>query len=394
MLNGQQNPLLGNFNTPRQTAPFDKISIEHFLPAFHESIKQGEQEIKNIASNPEVPTFENTIEALENSGRLLSRTSGIFFNLLNAETSDELQQIAQEVSPLLTKFQNDITLNPILFEKVKSVYSQKEKLDLSVEQQTLLENTYLNFVRKGANLPDGQKEKFREISTELSQLTLKFDENVLKATNHYELHITDRDQLSRLPDSALEPAAGKAKEKNREGWVFDLTMPSYLPFMKYANNRGLRKELYLAYMSKSFGNNEFDNRENVRKIVNLRLELANLLGYPNYAAYVLERRMAMNAGEVFRLLDDLYEASFDVAIKEKTEVEKFAKENGFTDDIMPWDWSYYSEKLKIEKFDLDDEMLKPYFELGKVMEGVFGLATELYGISFSPNKNIPFITTK
>jgi peptidyl-dipeptidase Dcp len=389
MLNGQQNPLLGNFNTPRQTAPFDKISIEHFLPAFHESIKQGEQEIKNIASNPEVPTFENTIEALENSGRLLSRTSGIFFNLLNAETSDELQQIAQEVSPLLTKFQNDITLNPILFEKVKSVYSQKEKLDLSVEQQTLLENTYLNFVRKGANLPDGQKEKFREISTELSQLTLKFDENVLKATNHYELHITDRDQLAGLPDSALEPAAGKAKEKNREGWVFDLTMPSYLPFMKYANNRGLRKELYLAYMSKSFGNNEFDNRENVRKIVNLRLELANLLGYPNYAAYVLERRMAMNAGEVFRLLDDLYEASFDVAIKEKTEVEKFAKENGFTDDIMPWDWSYYSEKLKIEKFDLDDEMLKPYFELGKVMEGVFGLATELYGISFSPNKNIP-----
>ncbi len=389
LLNEQQNPLLGNFDTPRQTAPFDKISIEHFLPAFHESIKQGEQEIKEIASNPEVPTFENTIEALENSGRLLSRTSGIFFNLLNAETSDALQQIAQGISPLLTKFQNDITLNPILFEKVKSIYSQKENLNLTVEQQTLLENTYLNFVRKGANLADEQKEKFREISTELSQLTLKFDENVLKETNQYELHITDRDQLGGLPESALETAAGKAKEKSKEGWIFNLTMPSYLPFMKYADNRGLRKEMYLAYMSKSFKNNESDNRENVRKIVTLRLELAKLLGYPNYAAYVLERRMAMNAGEVFHLLDKLCEASFGVALNEKAEVENFAKENGFTDKMMPWDWSYYSEKLKKRKFDLDDERLKPYFELRRVIEGVFGLATELYGITFRPNKNIP-----
>ena len=389
LLNELQNPLLGNFDTPHQTAPFDKISIEHFLPAFHESTKQGEQEIKEIASNPEAPTFENTIEALEYSGRMLSRTSGIFFNLLNAETSDALQQIAQEISPLLTKFQNDITLNPILFEKVKSIYSQKENLNLTVEQQTLLENTYLNFVRKGANLADEQKEKFREISTELSQLTLRFDENVLKETNEYELHITDRDQLAGVPESSLETASGKAKEKSKEGWVFDLTVPSYLPFMKYADNRGLRKEMYLAYMSKSFKSNESDNRENVRKIVNLRLELANLLGYPNYAAYVLERRMAMNAGEVFRLLDELCEASFGVALKEKAEVENFAKENGFTDEMMPWDWSYYSEKLKKRKFDLDDEMLKPYFELSRVTEGVFGLATELYGISFRPNKNIP-----
>ena len=305
-------------------------------------------------------------------------------NLMNAETNDELQKIAQEVSPMLTKYQNDISLNPVLFEKVKAVYAQKEKLDLTAEQQTLLENSYIGFVRQGANLSDSDKEKFREISTDLSKLSLKFDENVLKETNNYELHVSDKDLLGGLPDGVLEAAASLAKSKNKEGWVFDLNMPSYLPFMKYADNRELRKELYLAYNSKSFKGNEFDNQEIVKRIVERRLEMAKLLGYKNYGDYVLERRMAINADGVYKLLDDLYEASFKKAKQEKAEVQDFAQQNGFSGEIMPWDWSYYSEKLKLEKFDLNDEMLKPYFELSKVTEGVFGLASDLYGITFKP----------
>ncbi|MDD4031566.1 MAG: M3 family metallopeptidase [Bacteroidales bacterium] len=384
----QVNPLLREFNTPHQTAPFSDIKNEHFIPAFTEAVKQGEGEIKSITENPEIPSFDNTVIALERSGQLLSRTAGIFFNLLSAETNDELQKIAQEVSPMLTKYQNDITLNPVLYKRIKSVYSQKDQLKLTSEQQTLLDNTYLSFVRQGADLSDTGKERFREISTELSKLTLQFDNNVLKETNSYELHITDKDELAGLPESSLEAASAKAKEKNKEGWIFDITMPSYLPFMKYADNRLLRKELYLAYSSKAFKGNEYDNRDNIRKIVNLRLEMANLLGYPDYAAYVLERRMATNAEGVYKLLDDLYNASYSVALKEKAEIEAFAVKTGFKGELMPWDWSYYSEKLKVEKYDLNDEMLKPYFELNKVVKGVFGLATELYGISFKANKDI------
>ncbi|SHF42040.1 peptidyl-dipeptidase Dcp [Mariniphaga anaerophila] len=389
MVNAQTNPLLGEFKTPHQTAPFSEIKNEHFIPAFQEAVKAGEAEVKAVAENKAEPTFENTIVALERSGKLLGRTAGIFFNLTGSETNDELQQIAQEVSPLLTKFQNDITLNPVLFKRIKKVYSEKENLNLNAEQQTLLENTYLNFVRRGANLSDSDKEKFREISTELSKLSLKFSENVLKETNSFEMHITDKSKLDGLPESVLEAAAVTAKGKEKEGWVFDITMPSYLPFMKYANNRELREKMYLAYMSKAFKGNEFDNQENVRKIVNLRLEMANLLGYKTYADYALEQRMAMNADGVYKLLDDLYKASFDVAVKEKEEIKNFAEKSGFSGEIMPWDWTYYGEKLKEEKFDLNDEMLKPYFELNKVVDGVFGLATELYGITFKANKNIP-----
>jgi peptidyl-dipeptidase Dcp len=384
-----QNPLLGDFKTPHETAPFPEIKNEHFLPAFRGAIQKGEAEVKAIAENQDEPTFENTVEALDRAGKMLGRTAGIFFNLVNAETSDELQQIAQEVSPLLTKYQNDITLNPVLFKRIKTVYHKKDELKLNAEQQTLLENTYLNFVRRGANLSDTDKEKFRKISTELSVLSLKFGENVLKETNSYEMHITDKTKLSGLPESALEAAAAKAKSKNKEGWIFDITMPGYLPFMKFADNRDLRKELYLAYMSKSFKGNAYDNRENIKKIVNLRLELANLLGYKSYADYVLERSMATNSSSVYKLLDDLYEASFTVAQKEKQEIEAFAEKTGFKKEIMPWDWTYYSEKLKEEKFDLTDEILKPYFELNRVVDGVFGLATELYGITFRPNKKIP-----
>jgi peptidyl-dipeptidase Dcp len=389
MVNAQDNPLLGDFNTPHETAPFDKIRNEHFLPAFNEAIKQGEADVEAIKMNTAAPTFENTVVALDQTARLLGRTAGIFFNLLSSETSDELQKIAQEVSPVLTKFQNDISLDPVLFEKVKTVYAQKDQLELNAEQSTLLENSYIGFVRKGANLSEADKDKFREISTELSKLSLTFGENVLKETNNYELHITDKSQLAGLPEGALEAAAGKAKEKGKEGWVFDISMPSFVPFMKYADNRGLRKDLYLAFSSKSSKGNEFDNQENTKRIAELRLQMANLLGYKNYADYVLERRMAMNQAGVSKLLDDLYEASFEVAKKEKNEIQEFAFGEGFDGEIMPWDWSYYSEKLKVKKFDLNDEMLKPYFELSNVVDGVFGLATELYGITFKENKDIP-----
>ncbi len=389
MVNAQINPLLEEFKTPHETAPFPEIKNKHFLPAFKKAIKAGETEVNAVAENKVEPTFENTIEALDRAGKLLGRTAGIFFNLVSAETSDELQQIAQEVSPLITKFQNDITLNPVLFERIKTVYNQKNNLSLNAEQQTLLENTYLNFVRKGANLSDDEKEKFRKISTELSKLSLKFGENVRKETNNFEMHITDKTKLSGLPESALEAAASKAKSKNKEGWIFDITMPSYMPFMQYADNRELREKMYLAYMSKSFKGNEFDNRENIHKIINLKLEMANLLGYKNYADYALEQRMAINQQGVYQLLEDLYSASYKVAQNEKEEIKAYAKKSGFTGEIMPWDWTYYSEKLKEEKFDLNDEMLKPYFELNKVVDGVFGLATELFGITFKPNKEIP-----
>nr|WP_320023705.1 M3 family metallopeptidase [uncultured Draconibacterium sp.] len=389
MVTAQKNPLLGDFNTSHNAAPFDKIKNEHFMPAFEEGIKQGKADVERIKNNPEAPTFENTIVALDEVGRLLTRTSGIFFNLLSSETNDELQGIAQEVSPMLTAFQNDISLDPVLFERVKAVYNKKDELDLTTEQQTLLENNYIGFVRSGANLSDADKEKFREYSTELSKLSLDFGENVLKETNKYELNITDKSKLAGLPEGALEAAAGRAKAKDQEGWTFDISMPSYLPVMQYADNRDLRKELYMAYGSKSFKGDELDNQENVKRIVELRLEMAKLLGYKNYADYVLERRMAMNADGVYDLLNDLYEASYKVAKEEKAEIEEYAHKNGLEGDLMPWDWSYYSEKLKVEKFDLNDEMLKPYFELSSVVDGVFGLATELYGITFKENKEIP-----
>ncbi len=384
----QNNPLLKDFNTPHQTAPFNEIKNEHFIPAFQEAIKQGEAEIEQIAGDLGKPTFENTIVALDRSGRLLNRTAGVFFNLMSSETNEELQKIAQEVSPLLTKFQNDITLNPKLFERVNYLYYNRANLKLNPEQAMLLESTYFSFIRQGASLKEEQKQRFREISTELSKLSLNFNENLLKETNSFELNINDKTKLAGLPESTLEAAAGLAKEKNKTGWVFTLDMPSYLPFMKYADNRDLRKEMYIAYGSRAFKNNELDNQQNVEKIAALRLEMAKLLGYKNYAEYALERRMAAKPANVYKLLDDLYEASYKTALAEKAEVQAFAQKSGFTGEIMPWDWAYYSEKLKVEKFDLNDEMMKPYFELNKVIDGVFGLATELYGITFKPNTEI------
>lgn len=383
------NPLLKEFKTPHETAPFPLIKEEHFLPAFKEAIRKGESEIQKIVTNTEAPTFENTVVSLERSGRILSRTAGIFFNLLSSETNETLQSIAKEASPLLTKFRSDVFLNPVLFKKIQVVHQKKDTLELSSEQQTLLEDTYTGFVRRGANLPDEKKSIFREISKELSVLSLQFGDNVLRETNRYEMHITNKSRLSGLPDSMLEAAAGKARSKGKKGWTFDLTLPVYTPFLKYADNRELREKLYLAYASRSFKGDELDNQENIKRMVTLRLETATLLGYRNYACYVLEKRMATNPEMVYSLLNDLYKASLPMALKEKAEVEDYARSSGFKEKLMPWDWPYYAEKLKADKYNLNDEMLKPYFELNHVISGVFRLATGLYGLTFKPNRKIP-----
>lgn len=389
MIEAQNNPLLKPFETPHQTAPFPLIKNEHFLPAMKEAMALGRKEIQAITTNPEATTFENTIGALEKTGRILRQINGIFNNLQSAETNDELQKIALEASPLCTAYQNDITLDPELFSRIKTVYNNRSELSLTSEQSMLLHNTYKQFVRSGANLSDEQKERFRQISTELSMLSLKFGDNVLKETNQYQKHITDKNLLSGMPESLIEAAAGKATEKIMDGWLFDITMPIFGLVMRYADNRELRHELYMANGSKSYKGEGLDNQQNVKRIVELRLEMAKLLGYNTYADFVLERSMASNTDSVFQLLKQLLGAATPVAMAEKLEVEQFARSMGFTETIMPWDWSYYAEKLKEKKYDLNEEMLKPYFELNRTIDGVFGLATDLFGITFRQNNEIP-----
>lgn len=384
------NPLLKPFNTPHQTAPFNEIETSHYEQAMEEGMKMGNEEIKNIIENSDEPTFENTILALENSGKVLDRVTTIFFNLLSAETNDEMDGIAERITPKLTEYSNNISLNEALFDRVKVVYSNKSNLNLSPEEEKLLEKTYDGFVRHGANLSAEDKEKFRKLSSDLSSLTLKFSQNHLKETNKYELHITDVKQLEGLPESALEAAAHTAKEKNKEGWVFTLHAPSYVPFMKYCSNRELRKTLYMAYNTQCTHNDEFDNNEIVKQLVNTRMQIAILLGFENHADYVLRKRMAENSSNVYNLLNNLIEAYKPTAEKEIAEIEETAKKiEGNDFEIMPWDFSYYSEKLKNEKYKFDEESLRPYFKLENVISGVFGLATKLYGITFEENKSIP-----
>lgn len=384
------NPLLKPFNTPHQTAPFNEIETSHYEQAMEEGMKMGNEEIKNIIENSDEPNFENTILALENSGKVLDRVTTIFFNLLSAETNDEMDGIAERITPKLTEYSNNISLNEALFDRVKVVYSNKSNLNLSPEEEKLLEKTYDGFVRHGANLSAEDKEKFRKLSSDLSSLTLKFSQNHLKETNKYELHITDVKQLEGLPESALEAAAHTAKEKNKEGWVFTLHAPSYVPFMKYCSNRELRKTLYMAYNTQCTHNDEFDNNEIVKQLVNTRMQIAILLGFENHADYVLRKRMAENSSNVYNLLNNLIEAYKPTAEKEIAEIEETAKKiEGNDFEIMPWDFSYYSEKLKNEKYKFDEESLRPYFKLENVISGVFGLATKLYGITFEENKSIP-----
>ncbi|GGG55953.1 peptidase M3 [Croceivirga lutea] len=372
------NPLLQPFDQ----APFSKIKNEHFKPAILKSIELARMEIDTIIENPETPTFENTIAALDYSGHQLERVTSVFFNLNSAETNDEIQKIAQEVSPVLTEFQNDITLNEKLFERVKAVYNQKEKLSLTTEQERLLDKRYKSFSRNGANLPEDKKKRLREIDTKLAQLKLKFGENVLAETNNYELHLTSEEDVAGLPESAKEAAAQLAKSKNKEGYTITLQYPSYIPFMKYAKKRDLRKKLALAFGSKGFHNNELDNQENVLKIAKLRFERANLLGYKTHAHYVLEERMAETPEKVLSFLNELLEKAKPAATKEFEKLAAFAKEIDGIEQLEKWDSAYYGEKLKQKLFNLDDEKLKPYFKLENVIDGVFKVAEKLFGLQF------------
>lgn len=384
------NPFFEKYDTPHGTTPFDKIKTEHYEPAIREGIRRQAAEIDAIIGNAEAPTFENTVVAYEQSGELLNRVTTVFGNLRSAETNDELQEIAQKMVPLLSEHSNNISLNEKLFERVKAVYDRKDELSLTREQEKLLEDAYNGFVRHGANLQGEAKEKYRELTRELSTLTLQFSENNLKEVNNYQLVLTDKAQLAGLPESAVEAAAETAKERGVEGWVFTLQAPSYIPFMTYADSRELRRELYMAYNTKCTHDNEYNNLEIVPKLANLRMCIAQLLGYENYADYTLKERMAETSDAVYKLLNNLLEAYTPAAKKEYEEVQALArKEQGAGFTVMPWDWSYYSNKLKDEKFSINEEMLRPYFELGKVIEGVFGLATRLYGITFKKNPHIP-----
>ncbi|MGV0957283.1 M3 family metallopeptidase [Empedobacter falsenii] len=382
------NPLLEKFETPFESAPFSKIKNEDYKPAFIQAIEEAKAEIDAITVNPEAPTFANTIEAMELSGEKLGRISSIFFNLNSAETNDEIQEIAQEVSPLLSEFGNDVRLNQDLFERIKVVYNQKDSLNLTDEQAYLLEKKYKGFSRNGANLNEEDKNKLREIDKQLSMLSLQFGQNVLAETNAYELIITDENDLKGLPQYAIDQAKADAEQKNHEGWLITLQAPSYIPFMQYAENRELREKLFRANGVKAYQNNEFNNEENVKNIVKLRHERAKILGYKTHADYVLEERMAKTPTTVLDFLNDLLTKAKPFAEKEIEELTAFAKETDGIETLQRWDHAYYAEKLKQKKFSLSDEELKPYFQLENVIQGAFDVATKLYGITFKEIHNI------
>ena len=377
-----ENILNKSFNSNFGTAPFSKIKNNHFLTAFKKAIKDAKDEIDAIVNNNEKPNFKNTIEALDFSGEQLDRISSIFFNLNSAETNEEIQKIAQDVSPLLAEFSNDITLNEDLFKLVKVVYDSKDSLQLSTEQNTLLEKKYKGFSRNGANLSEDKKQQLREIDKKLSQLKLKFGENVLAETNNFEMLITDESNLSGLPEGAIEAAKQLAESKDKYGWLFTLDYPSYIPFVTYADNRELRKKLTLAAGAKAFKGDTLDNQENVLQIVKLRHERAQLLGYKTHAHFVLEERMAKTPEKVASFLNELLEKAKPAALREFANLQNFAKGLDNIDHLEKWDGSYYAEKLKQKLFDLDDEKLKPYFKLENVINGVFAISKKLFGLHF------------
>jgi Zn-dependent oligopeptidase len=381
------NLLLKKFSTQFTTAPFSKIKNEHFKPAIIKGIEVAKKEIKTITSNTDHQTFENTIEALEFSGMQLKRVTSIFFNLNAAETNDEIQKIAQEVSPLLSDFANDIRLNEELFKRVQSIYNKKDKFHLTLEQQTLLNNQYKMFVRNGANLNETKKNKLRGIDKELSKLSLQFGENILAETNSFELNIIDEYQLKGLPDGAKDAAKITAKQKNKKGWLFTLDYPSYIPFMTYVEDRSLREKMTRAFGARAFQNNENDNQQIVLDIVDFRYKRSNLLGYNSHAHFVLEERMAESPENVNLFLNDLLEKAKPAALKEFDELKVFSKKDGIS-DFQKWDSSYYSEKLKKQLFDFDEEQLKPYFKLENVLNGVFTVANKLYDLNFEEINNI------
>lgn len=384
-----QNPFLVPYNTPHDTVPFDKIRLEDYEEAFMEGIRRDNEQIDKIINNPEKPTFDNTIvtsdEDKEGYYDLLGRVSAVFFNLMSAETNDEMDALAQKLQPILTQHSNDVRLNPRLFERIRQVHLHHRRL--TDEEQRLLDDCYDGFVRSGALLDEQGKERLRKLTEEASMLSLQFSQNLLKENKAFTLHITDEQQLDGLPDTAREAAAQTAKEMGKEGWVFTLDFPSYSPFMTYSTQRDLRKQMYMERNTVCTHNNSENNIDICKRLVNLRREIAQLLGFKTYADYVLKHRMASNVRNVYRLLDDLIDAYRPTAIKERGELIKMAHKD--VEKMMPWDSGFYSHKLQMKRYNLDAEMLRPYFELSKVIEGVFGLANKLYGITFRENKDIP-----
>ena len=387
--NNMENPFLTESKAPFGAPEFDKIKNEHYLPAFEAGIAEAKAEIDAIVANQEEPTFENTIEAMEYAGETLNRVASVFYNLMEANTNDEMQQIAEQISPMLNEYSMYVSLNADLFAKVKSVYEKKDELGLEKDQLKLLEDNYKSFVRGGANLSDEDKELYSKWSEEFSLASLQFSKNVLAATNAYTLHITDSADLAGLPEFVKTMAAETASEKGLEGWAFTLDAPSYSPFLKYSEVRNLRKDMWTAYNTRAIGG-EFDNTDVVKKIVDLRIRIANILGYETYADYALEERMAKDKATVNGFIKELLDPSMEFAKKDVADVYAFAKKNGFEDSqLMPWDFSYWSEKYQQAEYSLSAEELKPYFQLESCIDAVFGLATRLYGISFTELDNVP-----
>ena len=384
-----ENPLLTESKAPFGAPEFDKIKTEHYLPAFEEGIKEGKAEIDAIVANPDEPTFENTIEAMEHAGAKLNKVAGIFYNLMEAHTSDEMQAIAEQVAPMLTEYSMYSSLNAPLFERVKAVYEKRNELGLDKDQMILLEDNYKGFVRGGANLSEEDKAVYSKLAEELSLATLQFSKNVLAATNAYTLHLTDSADLAGLPEYAKVMGAETAKEKGLEGWAFTLDYPSYGPFMKYSTVRNLREDMWKAYNSRALGG-EFDNSEVVKKIVDLRIKTANILGYETWADYQLEERMAKSRNTVNEFIIQLLEPSMEFAKKDVESVFNYAKKNGFDGDkLMPWDFSFWSERYQEAEYSLNAEELKPYFRLENCIDAVFSLANRLYGLEFVELDNVP-----
>jgi len=386
----QQNPFFSEFDTPFQVPPFDQIKEEHYLPAFKEGMKQQLQEIEAIVNSPELPTFENTIEALESSGTLLRRVDNVFGVLNGSMTNEKMQAIAKEAAPLQSKHQDDILLNEKLYQRIKSVYNQKDSLKLTGEQSMLLEKYYKDFVRGGANLDQEKKTRLREINKELSILTVKFGENILKENNRFELVTENEEDLAGLPQAVITAAAETAKERGQEGkWVFTLHKPSMIPFLQFSEKRDLREKIFKAYINRGNNNDDLDNKKILSKIAALRSERANLLGYKTHSDFVLELNMAKKPENVYKLLNQLWEPALKRAKKEAQDLQSMIDEEGKDFKLKPWDWWYYAEKLKKAKYELEDEILRPYFKLENVIDGVFTVANRLYGIQFTERTDIP-----
>lgn len=387
---GSENPLLGEFNTPFQVPPFEQIQPEHYMPAFQKGMDEQKQNIQAIVSNPDEPTFENTIEAYLFSSPLLDRTASVFYNATSANTNEQIQAISEELSPLMSAHSDEISLNSDLFARIKIVYDKRDDLELTEEQAFMLENLYKGFVRNGANLDDAKKEELKQLNKELSLSTLKFTNNVLAETNNYQLVIDKKEDLAGLPESVIASAAARAKEAGMEGkWIFTTQKPSMLPFLQYADNRDLREELYNAYLNRGNNDNEYDNKDILAKVVKLRVQRAQLLGYKNHASYRLENRMAGNPDKAMELLEQLWNAALPVAKSEAKALQEMINKEGNDFELASWDWWYYADKLRKEKFDLDENELRPYLPLKNVRDAAFDVANKLYGISFSPIAEIP-----